>query len=435
MTEQDNLQNKEQPSSGETALINQVQTNAAVNAPANASEKKPRKRHLFAKGFAFGMGVMLMICIMLFLVLMLTRRVYISGRAGLADAELIAKTESIAYYLKSHSLYDYDPDSLRDGMLNGLMEGTGDRYAQYYNTQELADLMNDYEGNFCGLGVLIKQSPEGDVYVSGTYKDSPAEEAGFTEGDVFKAVDGVDVEGWDRYDVAELIRGEEGTSVTITVYRESTGETLDLTATRKQLKKIDVEYRMVSDTTGYIWIKDFDEVAVTQFAEALEDLRSQGMEDMILDLRTNTGGLLRAVLDITRQIMCKGVIVSTRNAQGETDSYKCDGKNEFTGDILILTDGYTASASEILVGALKDHGMAISMGTTTFGKGVVQDFFYLSDASGIKFTTEEYLTPNGTAIDGVGIEPDIVVEFDYDRYIEDKTDNQLEAAIEYMASH
>ena len=159
------------------------------------------------------------------------------------------------------------------------------------------------------------------------------------------------------------------------------------------------------------------------------------MEDMILDLRTNTGGLLRAVLDITRQIMCKGVIVSTRNAQGETDSYKCDGKNEFTGDILILTDGYTASASEILVGALKDHGMAISMGTTTFGKGVVQDFFYLSDASGIKFTTEEYLTPNGTAIDGVGIEPDIVVEFDYDRYIEDKTDNQLEAAIEYMASH
>jgi carboxyl-terminal processing protease len=381
------------------------------------------------------MGVMLVICIMLFLVLMLTRRVYISGRAGLADAELIAKTESIAYYLKSHSLYDYDPDALRDGMLQGLMEGTGDRYAQYYNTQELADLMNDYEGNFCGLGVLIKQSPEGDVYVSGTYKDSPAEEAGFTEGDVFKAVDGVDVEGWDRYDVAELIRGEEGTSVTITVYRESTGETLDLTATRKQLKKIDVEYRMVSDTTGYIWIKDFDEVAVTQFAEALEDLRSQGMEDMILDLRTNTGGLLRAVLDITRQIMCKGVIVSTRNAQGETDSYKCDGKNEFTGDILILTDGYTASASEILVGALKDHGMAISMGTTTFGKGVVQDFFYLSDASGIKFTTEEYLTPNGTAIDGVGIEPDIVVEFDYDRYIEDKTDNQLEAAIEYMASH
>ncbi|MBP1585016.1 MAG: S41 family peptidase [Lachnospiraceae bacterium] len=428
MTEQDNLQYKEQPSSGETALINQAQTNAPVNAPA----QPPRRKHLFAKGFAFGMGVMLVICMMLFVVLMLTRRVYISGRAGLADAELIAKTESIAYYLKGHSLYDYDPDTLRDGMLDGLLVATGDKYAHYYNTQELADLMNDYEGNFCGLGVLIKQSEDGDVYVSGTYKDSPAEEAGFTEGDVFKAVDGVDVEGWTRYDVAELIRGEEGTSVTITVYRESTGETLDLTATRKQLKKIDVEYRMVSDTTGYIWIKDFDEVAIEQFAEALADLRSQGMEDMILDLRTNTGGLLRAVLDITRQIMCKGVIVSTRNAQGETDSYKCDGRNEFTGRIIILTDGYTASASEILVGALKDHGMAISMGTTTYGKGVVQDFFYLSDASGIKFTTEEYLTPNGTAIDGVGIEPDIVVEFDYESYVKDKTDNQLEAAIEYM---
>ncbi len=432
MSEQDNLQNTEQSSFGGAALINETGMVAEAGSGAAPSEKKPRKKHLFAKGFIFGMAVMLLISIMSFLILMLGRVIYISRGSGLANAELIAKSESIAYYLKTFSLYGYDPDALREGMLDGLMEGTGDKYAQYYNTEELAALMNDYEGNFCGLGVLIKQSEDGDVFVSGTYKDSPAEEAGFMEGDVFKAIDGVDVEGWDRYEVAELIRGEEGTSVTITVYRESTGETLDLTATRRQLKKIDVEYRMVSDTTGYIWIKDFDEIAVDQFKEALADLRSQGMKDMIIDLRTNTGGLLRATLDITRQIMCKGVIVSTRNAQGETESYSCDGRNEFSGRIVILTDGYTASASEIMVGALRDHGMAVSLGTTTFGKGVVQDFFYLSDASGIKFTTEEYLTPNGTAINGVGIEPDIEVPFDYDLYIEDQTDNQLEAAIEYL---
>ncbi len=430
MNEQDSLKEKEQSSGGEAALISKEANEPGQMNATGAGKRK--KKHLFAKGFAFGMFVMLFLCTGLVLILMLSRVLYISGRGGLADSELIAKAESIAYYLERYSLYEYDPDAIREGMLDGLMEGTGDKYAAYYNPDELADLFTDYEGNFCGIGMLIKQTLEGDVYVSGTYEDSPAERAGFLAGDVIKAVDGENVEGLDRYDVAEKIRGELGTTVSVTVYRESTDETLTLSATRQTLQKIEVDYRMVSDTTGYIWIKDFDEIVVDQFADALADLKEQGMEDMIIDLRTNTGGLLRAALNITRQIMCKGTIVSTRTATGETESYTCDGNSEFGGRIVILTDGYTASASEIVTGALRDNGMAITLGTTTYGKGVVQDFFYLSDASGIKFTTEEYLTPNGTAIDGIGIEPDIELEFDYDRYLEDGYDNQLEAAIEYL---
>jgi len=420
MSEQEYFEQTEQPDTDQAALIE------------GQENKKRRKDHRFGSGFFFGMLTMLLISMITVGILCITRVIYLSGGTSVADGELLAKANAIAAYLRAYSLYDYDEDALREGMLDGLMEGTGDKYAVYYNAEELAAVFDDYNGDFYGIGALIKQNDDGTVYVSGLYEDSPAERSGLQPGDVFKAVNGEDVEGLDRFDVASLIRGEEGTTVTITVYRESTGETLDLTAVRAKLKKIDVEYRMLDDKIGYIWIKDFDEVAIDQFADALATLKGQGMEDMILDLRTNTGGLLRAALDITRQIMCKGNIVTIRNAGGRTTEYDCDGKREFPGRIVILTDAYTASASEIMTGALKDNGMAVSLGTTTFGKGLVQGFYYLSDGSGIKFTTDEYLTPNGTAINGVGIEPDIELEFDYDLYVSEGTDNQLEAAIDYL---
>ena len=391
-----------------------------------------KKKHPFGAGFACGMVVMFLLSVAIIFILMLDRKIYLSGGAGVADSELVAKADSIAAYLKLYSIYDYDEDALREGMLDGLMAGTGDKYAEYYNAEELAAVFSDYEGNFCGIGAFIKETPDGVVYCSGVVENSPAEEAGMKEGDIFKAVDGEPVEGLDRYGVAALIRGEEGTSVALTMYRESTDETLDFTMTRKQLPKPDVEHRMLTDTTGYIWIKDFDEIAIEQFEEAMKDLKSQGMQDLVLDLRNNTGGLLKATLAITRQLMCKGVIVSIEDAQGNRKAYECDGKNEFTGRMVILTDGYTASASEIMAGALKDNGMAITIGTNTFGKGIVQNFYYLSDGSGIKFTTDQYYTPNGTAIHGIGIAPDIEVELDYDAFLEDGSDNQLDAAIDYL---
>jgi len=418
------------------AVSTAEQTGATDKLPEEVSDpparKKKKKKKGFGAGFALGMVLMFLICCAVVFILCIARVLYISGGSGLADAEIVAKANTIASYLQAYSIYDYDETALREGMLDGIMDATGDKYAEYYNAEELAAVFSDYDGNFYGIGALIKENLDGEVYISGVYEDSPAEKSGLKEGDVIIAVDGEEVKGLDRYEVAQRMRGEKGTEVVITVYRASTDETVNCSAVRDKLKKVDVEYRMLTDDIGYICIKDFDDIAIDQFTDALATLKGQGMKDMVIDLRGNTGGLLRASLGIVRQIMCKGVIFSMENAQGERTTFDCDGTREFHGRIVILTDSYTASASEIMTGALRDNGMAVTVGTNTFGKGLVQDFFYLSDGSGIKFTTDQYYTPNGTAINGVGIAPDIEVELDYEAYMEDGTDNQLEAAIEYL---
>ena len=421
MSDQENIINTEQPAQDVT-----------LQQEAPAPVKKEKKKRPFRLGFLVGMLVMLLLCVGSFFALLLTRHLYLAGGEGLVDAEVIAKAETIYAYLDQYSIYDFDETALREGMFDGLLDGTGDKYAEYYNADEIKDLFADYNGDFCGIGVLLRTNSDDQAYVSGVYDDSPALEAGFQEGDILIAVDGQSLAGMSRTEIAELVRGPENTQVVITVYREDTDETLDLTCTRKKLKKIDVEYRMVSDTIGYIWIKDFDDVTTEQFIEALNALKEQGMEDLIIDLRMNTGGLFRVSLEIAREIMCEGLIVSIEDSTGEMKEYTCDGDKEFGGRIVILTDGYTASASEILAGALKDNGMAVTLGTTTFGKGLVQDFYYLSDGSCIKFTTNSYYTPSGAAINGVGIAPDIEVEFDGDLYYDEGIDNQIEAAVEYL---
>lgn len=427
MSDQEIKVNNEVPSENAGAVTEAPVTEAFV-------QKKEKKKRPFRLGFLTGMLVMLLLCVGTFFALLFTRRLYLAGGEGLVNSEVTAKAESIYAYLKAYSIYDFEDDSLREGMFDGLLDGTGDKYAEYYNADEIKELFADYNGDFCGIGVLLRTDADGRAYVSGVYDDSPALEAGFQEGDILMAVDGASLEGLTRTEIAEMVRGPEDTEVVITVYREITDETLELRAIRKKLKKIDVEYEMVSDTIGYIWIKDFDDVTTDQFLEAYKDLTDQGMKDMIIDMRSNTGGLFRVSLEIARSIMCEGLIVSIEDSSGELKEYRCDGDNEFGGRIVVLTDGYTASASEILAGALKDNGMAITLGTTTFGKGLVQDFYYLSDGSCIKFTTNQYYTPSGAAINGVGIVPDIEVEFDTDMYYDTGVDNQLEAAIEYLNS-
>ena len=406
-----------------------------VPTPEPPAENKEPKKRPFRLGFLSGMLVMLILCVVTFFALLLTRHLYLSGGDGIVDSEVMAKAETIYAYLQENSIYDFDDEDLRVGILDGLLDGTGDKYAEYYTPEEIKALFEDYNGDFCGLGLILKVDPDGSMYVSGVYEDSPALEAGFEVGDILVAVDGATLDGYDKYEIADMIRGPENTEVCVTVYRESTGETLDITAVRKKLKKIDVDYRMLTDTIGYIWIKDFDDVTTEQFEEALKELTDQGMTDMVLDLRTNGGGLFRVALEIAKQIMCEGVIVSIESADGTMKQYTCDGDTPFGGQIVILTDGYTASSSEILAGALIDNGMAISLGTTTYGKGLVQDFFYLSDGSCVKFTTNQYYTPNGTAINGIGIIPDVEVEFDGDLYYDEGIDNQLNAAIEYIENH
>lgn len=395
-----------------------------------SGQKRKKKKSHFGLGFVLGLLTCFLVFVILVLVLCIKGMVFLSAGKGLVDSEVTSKAETIRAYLDQYSIYDFTDEELKKGMLNGLLKGTGDKYAQYYTPEEIQALTRDYNGTIYGIGALIKQDESGAVFISGVYEDSPAEKAGIIAGDVIVAVDGESVEGLDRYDVVDKIRGDLGTKVVVTVNRD--GKELEFTMNRGKIKKIDVEYKMATDTIGYIYIKDFDDVTTDQFADALATLKGQGMEDMILDLRSNTGGLLRVCVDIAQQLMPKGTIVSIENVGGKVKEYTCDGSREFSGRIVILTDGYTASASEILTGALRDSGKAISLGITTYGKGLVQDFYYLSDGSAIKFTTNQYFTPKGTAINEIGIEPDIELSFDYEAYLENETDNQIEAAIEYL---
>ena len=407
-------------------------TNETVN-DASAGDKAgefSKKKSSFLPGFLLGMLTMLLAFAVLVIILCLKKVIYLSAGGGLVDAEVTSKAETIKAYLDQYSLYETNEEDLKKGMLSGLLKGTGDKYAYYYDAEEMQALVRDYDGTFYGIGAFIQSDPDGNSFISGTYENSPAEKAGLLTGDIITHVDGKSTKGYDRYEVAQMIRGDLGTTVVLTVLRD--GEELEISVKRDKLKKIDVSYEMSTDKIGYIYIKDFDDVTIDQFAEALATLKGQGMEDMILDLRGNTGGLLRVTIEVAKQIMCKGKIVTIENAGGKVKDYECDGSREFKGRIVILTDGYTASASEILTGALRDNGMAVTLGTRTYGKGLVQNFYYMSDGSGIKFTTNEYYTPSGAAINEVGIEPDIEVELDYEAYLEDGSDNQLQAAIDYL---
>ncbi len=353
---------------------------------------------------------------------------------SIVSEETLQKLDDIAALFQIYSIYDIDNEKLERGVIDGLVAGSGDRYAEYYTVEELNDLFSDYEGTFYGIGALLFMSENNLPTISSVYADSPAERAGLMADDIITAVDGTDVEGMTLDEVVKMIRGDKGTDVVITVYRTSAGDYLDLTATRDEIKVTTVTYEMQTDEIGYIQIQTFESVTPEQFGKALSDLKEKNMKALIIDLRSNTGGLLDAVVDIGQQILPKGLVVYTEDVFGNREEFTCDGKNQLDIPIVILTNGYTASASEILTGALKAYDMAITMGTKTYGKGVVQTFATFEDGSGMKLTTEKYYTPDGICIDGEGFKPDIEVTFDSDAYYnsDEPFDNQLDAAIQYL---
>ncbi len=350
------------------------------------------------------------------------------------DDYTIEKINAILTVFDKASILELDTEKFRRALIDGVVAGSGDKYAQYYDAEEITELMGDYGGTFFGIGASLSLNSMGYAEVQSVYTNSPAQSGGVREGDIITQVDGVDVYGMTLDEIVAKIRGAEGTQVVVTVAREGEKDYLDLTLTRAKIEVVVVEYEMKEDNIGFIHIEQWYDTTPDQFAEAMEDLRSQGMEKLIVDLRSNTGGLLRSVVSVCEQLLPAGTIVYTENKDGVNQTYSCDGSHEIDIPVVILTNGYTASASEIFTGAMKDHGKAISLGTNTYGKGVVQSFFDFTDGTAMKLTTEQYFTPNGTAIDGIGIAPDIEVEFDSDAYYNEtnRVDNQLEAAIDYL---
>ena len=348
-----------------------------------------------------------------------------AGRAGSNVLSDVAVTQKIKYLediIDQNYLEDVDEDSLKEGIYTGLLYGLGDPYSRYYTEEEYEEEMRDTEG-----GILVVDCYEG----------SPADEAGLKANDVITAVNGTDVTEMTPAEVSKMIREkEDGTSI-LTVYHQEADEPEEITVTLSDVELPTVSYEMLEDSIGYLRITEFTMVTPQQFEDAYKDLQAKGMEKLIVDLRDNPGGVLSSVCDVLRQILPEGLIVYTEDKYGEKQEMKCDGDTPIDIPLAVLVNENSASASEIFAGAVKDYEIGTIVGTTTYGKGIVQSIRQLSDGSAVKLTTAKYFTPKGNDIHKVGITPDVEVKLDASLlnrtdYTHDE-DNQLQAAIEAVS--
>lgn len=359
-------------------------------------------------------------------------------QAGAADAVVNAATNNKMQVIKDtiegYYLESIDEEAMVEGVYAGMVAALGDPYSTYYSAEQLKEIQMQTEGIYYGIGAYIGRDQNTDLpLITGVIENTPAEESGLQYGDIICEVDGVSVSGMENTDVVRLIKGEEGTRVNITIYRAGESDYLHFDVERRKIESPTVEQEMYENGIGYIRIKEFDDVTLDQFTEALAVCKGSGMNGLILDLRDNPGGNLTTVTDIARMLLPKGLIVYTQDRDGERVEYTCDGKHEIQVPIVVLVNGNSASASEILAGAIKDYGKGTLLGTTTFGKGIVQRIIGLTDGSAVKVTVSHYYTPKGNDIHEVGIAPDEELKFDAEAYLKDEKDNQLERAKELLA--
>lgn len=352
------------------------------------------------------------------------------------NSDLIAKLQGLEETIdKYFFLGDVTNEELQTGIYKGIMEALGDPYSEYYSAEELESLMQQTEGVYYGIGAYIGLDEDTSLpKVSGVIAGAPAEAADLRANDLIYEVDGESTYGLTLTEVVSMIKGPEATDVILTIIREGEADYLDVTVARRKVETPTVSLEMLEDGMAYIQVTEFDEVTIDQFADALATARGSGMKGMILDLRANPGGSLNSVVEMARMLLPEGMIVYTEDKNGKRQTYTCDGKREFDLPMVVLVDMNSASASEIMAGAIKDHGIGTLVGTTTFGKGIVQQIMPFRDGSAVKITISAYYTPNGNNIHGIGIEPDVEVEFDGEAYYgsADHPDNQLEKAKEVL---
>ena len=348
----------------------------------------------------------------------------------IAKLQALEQTINDYYYLNEVTVEDY-----QTGVYKGMVLGLGDIYSEYYTEEEINDLLEQIEGTFYGVGAYISlDTATGLPKISGVIKGAPAEEVGLRANDIIYEVDGVSTYGLSLTEVVSMIKGAEGTEVHLTIVRTGEDDYLDIYVTRREVETPTIEYKMMEDKMAYILINEFDEVTVSQFEEALAQARQEGMEGVIFDVRANPGGSLDAVVNMLRRILPAGDIVSTKDKYGEGQVYTCDGKNQIDVPVVLLIDMNSASAAEIFAAAIKEYEIGTLVGTTTFGKGIVQQIIPFADGTAVKLTVSSYYTPLGNDIHGVGVEPHILCEFDGKAYYdsEDPFDNQLEKAKEVL---
>lgn len=343
--------------------------------------------------------------------------------------ETLQKLGAIREELDELYLFEMDEADFDTAVIRAYVDALGDPYTVYYTPEEFNDLMEANSGVYYGIGVSVQQDPEDNkITVIRVFRNSPAKEAGVRAGDVVYAVEGTPVGNDSVNLVVSKIRGESGTSVKMTFYRPSENKYIDMDIVRRAVEVDSADGRMLEDGIGYIEILSFDEVTYSQFTEIYESLLEQGMKGVIFDLRGNGGGLLSTVVKMLDYLLPEGILTYTIDKNGNREEYKSDAYTNLSIPAVVLTDEYTASASEIFTAALHDYGVCTTVGTTTFGKGIVQVIMQLTDGSGLKVTISRYYTPNGVCIHGIGIEPDEEVEWP----AEEENDVQLEKAEEVL---
>lgn len=338
--------------------------------------------------------------------------------------------------IDKYYLGEVDEEKLKEGAIRGYIEGLEDPYTEYISKEEMEEYMQDTMGNYVGIWIyMVKDEKTNKVKVLSPIKNSPAEKAGILPGDIIISVDGKEYSGDEMTEMSNNIKGEEGTQVTLKILRGV--ETLEFTIKRENIKINPVEGKVLENNIGYISFSSFDETTAQDFKAKYEELAKQNIKSLIIDLRNNGGGLVDQALKIADYVTKKGdVLLYEVDKNGKEDVKKSENDPIINVPIVILTNENTASASEILAGALKDLGKAKIVGTKTYGKGVIQQILSLKDGSGIKITTEEYQTPNHNKINKVGIEPDEAVELPEDvksvLNIPEGKDTQLDKAIEIL---
>ena len=351
----------------------------------------------------------------------------------LSDTSHVQKIEYLEKLIDQEYLGEVDNDEMAEGVYAGLVYGLGDVYSRYYTADEYAQETASTDGAYAGIGVSIQKNKNGGVQIAECYEGGPGADAGLQTGDVITAINDTDVTDMELSDVVSLIRENKDKTIVLTVFRENEEESREISVDVTDVELPSVFGEMLDKKTGYIQITQFTGVTPQQYKDTFAELKDKGMERLVIDLRDNPGGLLTSVCDILREILPEGLIVYTEDKYGNREEETCDGKNKLDMPLAVLVNENSASASEIFAGAVQDHGVGTIVGTTTYGKGVVQELRQLSDGSAVKLTVSNYYTPNGNSINKVGIKPDVEVKLASVLLNKDEItheeDNQLQKAL------
>ena len=351
----------------------------------------------------------------------------------LSDSSHVQKIEYLEKMIDQEYLGEVDNAEMAEGIYAGLVYGLGDVYSRYYTADEYAQETASTDGAYAGIGVSIQKNKNGGVQIAECYEGGPGAEAGLQTGDVITAINDTDVTDMELSDVVSLIRENKDNTIVLTVFRENEEKSREISVDVTDVELPSVFGEMLDKKTGYIQITQFTGVTPQQYKDMFAELKDKGMERLVIDLRDNPGGLLTSVCDILREILPEGLIVYTEDKYGNREEENCNGKHQLDMPLAVLVNENSASASEIFAGAVQDHEVGTIVGTTTYGKGVVQELRQLSDGSAVKLTVSNYYTPNGNSINKVGIKPDVEVKLASELLNKDEItheeDNQLQKAL------